>query len=68
MRSKKDESAQKIKDFEIKLNSYQSEYRIKESRYKFLVETEKEKENIKLNVSEIISAVDKLTPTKKGGK
>lgn len=29
---------------------------------------EKQKENIKLNVSEIISAVDKLTPTKKGGK
>ena len=31
-------------EFDDKINEYQSEYRIKDSRCKFLVETEKEKE------------------------
>ena len=58
MRTKKDESSQVIKDFEVKLNSYQSEYRIKESRYKFLIETEKEKEGYNKSVKSLLEAIE----------
>ena len=58
MRTKKDESSQVIKDFEVKLNSYQSEYRIKESRYKFLIETEREKEGYNKSVKSLLEVVE----------
>ena len=42
--SKREERETKIKSYESNINMLSSEYRIKESRLKFLVETEKEKE------------------------
>ncbi len=66
IKEKKDESAQKIKDFEIHLNSYQSEYRIKESRYKFLVETEKEKEGYNKSVKSLLEATERDSSLAKG--
>ena len=58
MKEKKDESSQVIKDFDVKLNSYQSEYRIKESRYKFLIETEREKEGYNKSVKSLLEAIE----------
>ena len=39
--SKKEEAESKIKKFENEINALSSEYRVKESRLKFLEETEK---------------------------
>lgn len=59
MKSENEQSMQKIKDFETKINAYQSEYRIKESRLKFLVETEKEKEGYARSVKSLLEATEK---------
>ncbi len=59
MKSENEQNMQKIKDFETKLNAYQSEYRIKESRLKFLVETEKEKEGYIRSVKALLEATEK---------
>lgn len=40
----KEEADKKIKNYQSSINTYQSEMRIKESKLKFLIETEKEKE------------------------
>ena len=53
MKSEKNQSSEKLRDYETKINAYQSEYRIKESRYKFLVETD-----IK-SVKHLMEAVEK---------
>ncbi len=66
IKDKKDKSSEKIKDFEIKINSYQSEYRIKESRYKFLVETEKEKEGYTRSVKALLENTEKNSAFSKG--
>ena len=42
--SKKEEAESKIKKYETEINALSSEYRVKESRLRFLEETEKEKE------------------------
>ncbi len=42
--NKKEESEKKIKTYDLSLNTYTNEMRIKESKLKFLIETEKEKE------------------------
>ncbi len=44
MKQQKEEATQKISQFQTNINQYQSEMRIKESKLKFLIETEKEKE------------------------
>lgn len=59
MKSEKNQSSEKLRDYETKINAYQSEYRIKESRYKFLVETEKEKEGYIKSVKHLVEAVEK---------
>lgn len=59
MKSENEQSMQKIKDFEAKINAYQSEYRIKESRLKFLIETEKEKEGYARSVKSLLEATEK---------
>ena len=59
MKSEKNQSSEKLRDYETKINAYQSEYRIKESRYKFLVETEKEKEGYIKSVKHLMEAVEK---------
>lgn len=59
MRNENEQSMQNIKDFETKINAYQSEYRIKESRLKFLIETEKEKEGYARSVKSLLEATEK---------
>ena len=66
IKSEKDMSSQKLKDYDTKINTYQSEYRIKESRYKFLVETEKEKEGYAKSVKSLIEATEKDSSLAKG--
>lgn len=59
MKNENEQSMQSIKDFETKINAYQSEYRIKESRLKFLIETEKEKEGYARSVKSLLEATEK---------
>ncbi|MBQ7411246.1 MAG: chromosome segregation protein SMC [Clostridia bacterium] len=59
MKEEKDKSSEKLKEFDVRINSYQSEYRIKESRYRFLVETEKEKEGYSKSVKALLEATEK---------
>lgn len=59
MKSENEKNIQKIKEFETKINTYQSEYRIKESRLKFLIETEKEKEGYARSVKSLLEATEK---------
>ncbi len=66
MKSEKDVSSQKLKDYDTKINVHQSEYRIKEARYKFLVETEKEKEGYAKSVKALIEATEKDSSLAKG--
>lgn len=66
MKNEKEQSSQKQKDYETKINAYQSEYRIKESRYKFLVETEKEKEGYTKSVKHLMVAIEKNSTLSKG--
>ncbi len=58
MKVKKQESSEKLKDFEEKMNQCQSEYRMKDSRYQFLVETEKEKEGYYKSVKNLMQAME----------
>lgn len=62
----KEEAQKKIKEFEDKLNSLSSEYRIKESRLKFLKETEKEKEGYIRSVKSLLLDCEKDSNLKKG--
>ena len=66
MKEEKEKSSEKIREFDIRINSYQSEYRIKESRYNFLVETEKEKEGYSKSVKSLLEATEKDTILGKG--
>ena len=66
MKEEKDKSSEKLKEFETKINAYQSEYRIKEARYKFLVETEKEKEGYNKSVKSLLEAVENKATVHKG--
>ncbi len=66
MKEEKDKSTEKLKEFEVRINSYQSEYRIKESRYNFLVETEKEKEGYSKSVKSLLEATEKDSALGKG--
>ena len=66
MKEEREKSQEKIRDFDIRINSYQSEYRIKEARYKFLVETEKEKEGYTKSVKSLLEAVEKKVTVSKG--
>ena len=66
MRSEKEESSEKLKQFENEINNIQSEYRIKESRYKFLQETEKEKEGYTKSVKLLLNSIEKDSNLSKG--
>ena len=66
MKEEKEQSSSKIKEFDVKLNTYQSEYRIKESRCRFLIETEKEKEGYSKSVKSLLEATEKNTGLSKG--
>ena len=58
MKTKKEKSTERLKEFETKLNTYQSEYRVKESKHRFLVETEKEKEGYSRSVKLLLDATE----------
>lgn len=66
MKSENEQSMQKIKEFENKINAYQSEYRIKESRQKFLIETEKEKEGYARSVKTLLQATEENKALSRG--
>ena len=64
--SKKEEAESKIKKFETEINNLYSEYRVKESRLKFLEETEREKEGYIRSVKSLLIGCDKDANLKKG--
>ena len=66
MNRKKQESTGKLKEFEEKIQQKQSDYRMKQSRYQFLVETEKEKEGYHKSVKNLMNAIEKETQLAKG--
>ena len=64
--SKKEESMAKIKEFDTILNNLTYESRMKDSRLKFLIETEKEKEGYTRSVKLLLLDCDKDANLKKG--
>lgn len=64
--TKKQESASKIKDYESKINNLTMEYQMKQSKYKFLVDMEKEKEGYQRSVKALLLECDKNTSLAKG--
>ena len=64
--NKKEESSLKIKDYETKINNLTMEYRMKQSKYKFLVDMEKEKEGYQRSVKALLLECDKNSSLGKG--
>ena len=62
----REEANQKIKDYENNINSLLNEMRIKESRQKFLIETEKEKEGYIKSVKALLKDCEKIKELGKG--
>ena len=63
---KREEADKKIKAYEDEINRYQSEIRIKESRLKFLIETEKEKEGYIKSVKALLNDCENIKDLGKG--
>ena len=64
--TRKEEAEGKIKKFDEQINTFSSEYRIKESRLKFLEETEREKEGYIKSVKSLLLGCDRDATLKKG--
>ena len=64
--SKSEETERKIKEYDDTINKLSSEYRIKESRLKFLKETEREKEGYIRSVKNLLLDCEKDSSLKKG--
>ena len=64
--TKKEESDIKIKSYDSNINAYISEMRIKESRWKFLIETEKEKEGYIKSVKSLLKDCENIKELGKG--
>jgi len=62
----KEESTQKIADYDKQINQINMECRIKESRHKFLIETEKEKEGYSKSIKAILQACENDNSLKSG--
>lgn len=62
---KKEEEEESLKQYNEKINVLQSDYRMKESRLKFLMETEREKEGYSKTVKSLLIACDKEPGLKK---
>ena len=62
----KENSINKIKEYEDRINTISSEYRIKESKLKFLKETEKEKEGYTKSVKTLLLDCEKNVELSKG--
>lgn len=63
---KRKESDAKLKEYDLKINQCESEIRMKDSRMKFLIETEKEKEGYIRSVKSILQDCEKDLLLKKG--
>ena len=63
---KKEEADIKIKNFDNSINTYLSEMRIKESKLKFLIETEKEKEGYIKSVKSLLKDCESIKELGKG--
>ena len=63
---KREENDRKVKEYEERINSLSTEMRIKESKLKFLVETEKEKEGYIKSVKDLLKACDNIKELGKG--
>ena len=66
IKDKKEESSKKIAEFDEAINNLDTEYRIKSSRLKFLVETEKEKEGYGRSVKLLLQDIEKDASLNKG--
>ena len=64
--SKKQNADQKIKEYNIKINQLENEMRMKESRQKFLIETEKEKEGYVKSVKNLLKDCENIKELGKG--
>ena len=64
--NKKQQAEQKINDYERQINNYQNEIRIKESKLKFLIETEKEKEGYIKSVKSLLKDCENVKELGKG--
>ncbi len=64
--TQKEESTKKLKEFDDKINTTLYDMRMKEARYKFLVETEKEKEGYTKSVKSLLLECEKDNLLKKG--
>lgn len=63
--NKKEEEEKRLKEYDININKITSDYRIKESRLKFLIETEREKEGYSKTIKSLLLACDKIESLKK---
>ncbi len=66
IKGKREESTSKIANFDEEINNLDTEYRIKNSRLKFLVETEKEKEGYGRSVKLLLEDIEKNSSLNKG--
>ena len=66
IKAKKEESIGVIKQYDDKINRLTAEYRMKESRCKFLVETEKEKDGYIKSVKSLLLALDRDVTLRSG--
>ncbi|MCI8587136.1 MAG: chromosome segregation protein SMC [Clostridia bacterium] len=64
--SKREEANERINQFENEINILANEMRIKDSRLKFLIETEKEKEGYTKSVKELLKACDSIKELGRG--
>ena len=63
---KKEESDKKIKAYDTSINNYRNEMRIKESKLKFLLETEKEKDGYIKSVKSLLKDCESIKELGKG--
>ena len=63
---KREEADKKIKNYESNINQYKSEMRIKESKLKFLIEMEKEKEGYVKSVKALLKDCENIKELGKG--
>ena len=66
LKKQNSESDEKIKEYADKINNLQADYRMKETRHRFLVETEKEKEGYNRTVKDLLNATERDAGLKKG--
>jgi chromosome segregation protein len=66
IKDKRQETTKKIAEFDTEINNLDTEYRIKNSRLKFLVETEKEKEGYGKTVKSLLQDIEKNASLNKG--